>query len=61
MDTWKPITVTVEVAVKLSSLGRTLLYELMNSGHIKSIKVGKRRLVNVASLEAFLTTQQGKE
>ena len=55
---WEPITVTVEDAMRLSSLGRSYLYECLADGRIASVKVGKRRLVNVASLKAFLTAPE---
>ncbi len=49
-----PITITVPVALKLSGLGRTKLYELLGRGEIDSLTVGTRRLINYASLKAFL-------
>lgn len=49
----KPITVTVETALKVSGLGRTKFYELINEGTIKTITIGRRRLVVFASLEAL--------
>ena len=50
---FKPLTVTVENALRYSNLGRTTLYKLINAGVIKTIKVGRRRLVVFASLEAL--------
>jgi len=47
----KPITVTVNDGLGLTGLGRTKFYELINDGQIKTIKVGKRRLVVYSSLE----------
>lgn len=49
------IVYSVNEAIKVSTLKRTRLYELLNSGAIKSIKVGKRRLIDAASLHALLT------
>ena len=57
---WEPITVTVDEAMRLSSLGRTFLYECMNDGRISSLKAGKRRLIVLTSLKAFLAPQ-GRE
>jgi len=51
---FKPVTVTVENALKLSGLGRTKLYELINQGKIKTINVGRRRLVVFSSLEEMV-------
>lgn len=47
----KPITVTVDTALRISGLGRTKLYQLIGSGEIKTVTVGRRRLVVYASLE----------
>ena len=55
----EPVTVTVPVAIQLSGLGRTKLYELLGRKQVDSITVGTRRLVNYASLKAFLSTRVG--
>ena len=47
----KPVTVTVENALMLCGLGRTKFYQLCNEGRIKTITVGRRRLVVYSSLE----------
>ncbi len=49
-----PVTVTVPMALKLSGLGRTKLYELLAKREIESVRVGTRRLINFASLKALL-------
>lgn len=36
---------TVEQACAFSTLGKTELYKLLNSGRLASVKYGKRRLV----------------
>lgn len=51
--TLKPITITINEALRVSGLGRTKLYELIGSGRLKTITVGRRRLVVYASLEAL--------
>jgi excisionase family DNA binding protein len=40
-----PMLVTVEEAAMLMRIGRTTAYELVMSGKLKSVKVGRRRLV----------------
>jgi excisionase family DNA binding protein len=40
-----PVLVTVEEAATLLRIGRTTTYELVMSGKIQSVKVGRRRLV----------------
>jgi excisionase family DNA binding protein len=53
-----PITVSISEALRLSGLGRTRLYELVMNGDIKSRKLGKRRLVDYASLKHYLTNEE---
>lgn len=38
----------------LTGLGRTKIYEYMNSGKLKSRKIGKRRIILREDLENFL-------
>jgi excisionase family DNA binding protein len=54
----EPISITVPTALKLSGLGRTKLYELIASKQIRAVRVGARRLVDFASLKAFLTSRE---
>lgn len=44
------ITCTIPEACKVTSLGRTKLYELIGSGELDTITIGRRRLVVVRSL-----------
>lgn len=48
------LLVTVEEAADLLRLGRTHMYELVMSGHIASVKLGRRRLIPRKSLEEFV-------
>jgi excisionase family DNA binding protein len=54
-----PVTVTVPVALKVSGIGRTKLYELIANKEIESITIGTRRLIIFASLKARLTNKPG--
>jgi excisionase family DNA binding protein len=54
----EPIAVTIPTALKVSGLGRTKLYELIASKQIRSVRVGARRLIDFASLRAFLTSRE---
>jgi excisionase family DNA binding protein len=56
----EPLAVSVEEAERISGIGRTKLYELLTSGAIKSRKVGRRRLVIVWSLRAYLEADDGE-
>ena len=60
----EPEFLTIPSACRLSSLGRTALYEGIREGRIKSISLRKkntargRRLVSVASLREYLASFQ---
>lgn len=45
------LTVTVNDALAMLGIGRTRFYELVKAGEIQTIKLGRRRLVQVASLQ----------
>jgi len=49
-----PLNVNVDQAAAMLGFGRVLVYNLLNSGEIASLKVGSRRLVPVAELDAFI-------
>jgi len=49
-----PITVRIPVAVRMTGIGRSKLYELIGAGEIETIKVGSSRLVIVSSLKEFV-------
>ncbi len=40
-------------------IGRSKLYELMESGELETIKIGTSRLVLVSSLQAFVEARRG--
>lgn len=50
----EPLVANPAQAARLLGLGRTVIYELINAGEIKIIKVGTRTLIRVKDLEAFL-------
>ena len=47
---------TITVACTIMGIGRTTLYKLMNSGALKSVTVGRRRLVVAKSLAQLMQT-----
>lgn len=51
------LAVGVEEAADMLGIGRSSVFALMNAGALKSLKVGKRRLIAVAELRAFLDRQ----
>ena len=45
-------------AVKATSLGRSLLYEQIRAGKLKTFKVGSRTLIAADDLKAWLASYQ---
>lgn len=54
-----PLCVRVNVAARMMGIGRTKLYELIGTGEVEAIKVGKVTLVTTASLIAMIERQRG--
>lgn len=44
---------TIPEALALTGIGRSFLYERLTDGSIRSVKAGRRRLVDIASLKAW--------
>lgn len=49
----RPLAVSPGEAARLIGLGRTKLYEALTSGVLPSFRIGTRRLIRVADLEAW--------
>jgi excisionase family DNA binding protein len=47
--------VSVDDAAAMLGVGRSMMYELLETGGVHSVKVGRRRLVPIAALDDFLT------
>jgi excisionase family DNA binding protein len=45
--------------IEMIGIGRTRLYQELNSGKLKAVKIGKRTCVTKASLEAWLSKLEG--
>lgn len=50
----EPITVRVREACRLTGIGRSKLYMLIEEGHIEVVKVGSMTLITMRSLRSFL-------
>ena len=48
------ITVSVKDATAITGLSRSRLYQLLYDGRIRSVNVGRRRLIHVSSLKELL-------
>lgn len=53
-DTTPPLAVSVAVACQHAGVGRSLLYRAIGAGDLRAIKAGKRTLIRVADIEAWL-------
>ncbi|MEZ5784728.1 MAG: helix-turn-helix domain-containing protein [Rhizobiaceae bacterium] len=51
-----PITLTIPDAVKVSGISRSALYESLRRGDLTAKKAGRRTLIAVADLEAYLAS-----
>lgn len=56
----EPETVSVDEAARRAGLGRSTLYAAIGSGALPTIKLGKRRLVRLATLRAWLAALEGR-
>lgn len=54
-----PVAYDVDEAAVALRLSRSALYELIRSGQIRSVKSGRRRLVPVSALTAYLDSLDG--
>lgn len=48
------ISFSIEETLAVTGLGRTKLYELINSGELKAKKIGKRTIILKDDLQDFL-------
>ncbi|WP_159795434.1 helix-turn-helix domain-containing protein [Puerhibacterium puerhi] len=51
-----PVLYRVEEAAEALRLGRTIVYELIRCGRLRTVKVGTRRLVPVAAVREYAAT-----
>ena len=54
------IAVSVEDAAAMAGVGRTTLYAALGDGSLRSLKIGKRRLIRVESLKAWITAHEAE-
>ena len=50
----EPFTVRVSTAVRLTGLSRSRIYELIRSGDLETIKVGRATLIPFRSLKSLV-------
>lgn len=49
-----PRLLSVAEVGALTGLGRSIIYELLADGRLGSVKVGRRRLVSLTAVQAFI-------
>lgn len=49
-----PLAYSVHDASRVSTIGKTRLYELMSSGRLESRRIGRRRVILADSLRALI-------
>jgi excisionase family DNA binding protein len=52
-----PLSVGVEDGARMIGVTRSMLYEILAKGEIESFKLGRRRLILVKTLEAYINRQ----
>jgi excisionase family DNA binding protein len=50
-ENFKPIAVSILQVAKLMNIGETMAWELVRSGVLPSVRIGRRRLVLISELE----------
>ena len=53
----RPLAVPVKIACKLVGIGNTTMWALIKAGRVKTVSIGRRRLVIYSSLESLLTPE----
>ena len=53
-----PLLLNIKAACERSALGRSSLYLRLNEGSIRSVTVGRRRLIDASSLDAWVASLQ---
>jgi excisionase family DNA binding protein len=55
----EPISVRIRDACRLTGIGRSKLYELIDSGEINIVKIGRITLVPMTSLRGLIERARG--
>lgn len=52
-----PLSVGVEDGARMIGVARSMFYEILARGELKSFKLGRRRLVLVKDMESYINRQ----
>ena len=58
--TTERLAVSVEDAAAMAGVGRTTLYAALGAGSLRSLKIGKRRLICVDALKAWIAAHEAE-
>lgn len=61
MTAVQPRLLRVEEAAQLLGIGRSLAYELIRTGRLRSIKIGSRRLVPLTAIDEAIDALMDQE
>ena len=53
-----PLSVSVDQAARTAGIGRSTIYEAIAAGELKSLTVGRRRLIRIAALDEWLRDKE---
>jgi hypothetical protein len=53
----RPLAVPVKIACRLVGVGNTTMWGLIKAGRVKTVSIGRRRLVIYVSLESLLVDE----
>lgn len=53
----EPLTVRISTAVRITGLSRSRIYELIQSGDLETVKVGRATLVQYRSLRSLTASE----
>jgi excisionase family DNA binding protein len=54
----RPLAVSPSEAARLIGCGRTRLYQLLSASDLPSFTLGRRRLIRMAAIEAWISAQE---
>jgi hypothetical protein len=58
---FEPITASIPAFCRISGVGRSKAYELINSGAVKTVRIGKRQFIVLSSFHELISRQLPEE
>ena len=58
--TTERLAASVEDPAAMAGVGRTTLYTALGAGSLRSLKIGKRRLIRVEALKAWIAAHEAE-